>query len=173
LLKRGGGHFNAVLGRNFGREKRVTVTEKRAGARESFVAKIGARSSAHSGHRTSGLSDPASQKLKRILAGGIAATFLWRMIPDRGDGSKSLDKSVVVGVRTDEIPKGGISSSDTDSPPIETDPRRENRLGRMDLLKLETRVPRVSHPNSVGLESLLPDVRRKVGKQLSEPFSGS
>ena len=90
-----------------------------------------------------------------------------------GDGSQGLDESVVVCVRADEIPKGSVSGADTDSAPVETDACRENQFGRVDLLELETRVPRVSHPSAVGLESLLLDMGRKVRKELSEPFSGS
>ncbi len=90
-----------------------------------------------------------------------------------GDGSQSFDESVVVCVRADEIPQGSIAGADTDSAPVETDARRENRLGGVDLLELETGVPRVSHPSAICLECLLLDMGRKIRKELPEPFGGS
>ena len=90
-----------------------------------------------------------------------------------GGGSERLDESVVVCVRAGEIPKSRIASPNTDSTPVEADACRENRLGRVNLFELETRVPRVARPNAVCLESLFLDMGRKVRKELSEPFSGS
>ena len=87
-----------------------------------------------------------------------------------GDGSERLDESVVVRVRADEIPQSRLARPNTDSAPVETDARRENWLGRVNLFELETRVPRVARPSAVCLESLFLDMGRKVRKELSEPF---
>lgn len=77
------------------------------------------------------------------------------MVTRLGDGSQGLDELVVVCMGADEIPHGRIACADTDSSPVESDAGRENRLGRVDLLELKTRVPRVTRPGVVCLECQL------------------
>lgn len=89
------------------------------------------------------------------------------------EGSQGFDESIIVCVGTDEIPKGSIIRANTDRPPVQAYTNRKNRLGRVDLLKLQTRMPWVSQPSAVCLERLLLDMRRQVGKERAEPLSGS
>lgn len=71
--------------------------------------------------------------------------------------SKRLDETVVVGVRADEKPQGGIAGEDANSSPVESDANGEDRLRRMDLFELEAGVPRIAHPDEVGLASVSAD----------------
>lgn len=90
-----------------------------------------------------------------------------------GGSLQRLNKTIVVCVRADEVPNGGVSGADTDCAPTKTDTNRENGLSCVDLLKLKPRVPRISQPCAVCAEGQLQNIWRKARKELSELFSGS
>ena len=74
------------------------------------------------------------------------------------------DERVVVGMRADPIPDGGVARADADGAPVETDAGRIDRLRSVYAFELQAGMPRVAEPDNVALSRLFLNVPRKFAQ---------